>query len=420
MKIKSVKAMQIFDSRANPTVKATVTLEDGTKASAAAPSGASTGKFEAYELRDGGRDYYGKGVKNAVENVNTVIHEALVGMEVENQCDIDKTMIKADGSPNKANLGANAILSVSLACAKAAAKAYKIPLYRHIGGICARTLPVPMMNILNGGAHASNTVDIQEFMIMPYGAKSFAEAMKMCTEIYHSLAKILKEDDFSTTVGDEGGFAPDFESDSVALEYLVRAIEFSDYEPGKDVFIAIDAAASEWYEEKKGVYTLPKRKLSVTREELCDYFISLKAKYPIISIEDPLSEDDFEGFAKLTKDMGTTQIVGDDLFVTNTERLSKGISEHAANAILIKPNQIGTLTETIEAVTLAKKSGYNAVISHRSGETEDTSIADIAVGLNCSQIKTGAPCRSERVAKYNRLLEIESELSRCARYGTRR
>ncbi len=420
MKIKSVKAIQVFDSRANPTVKSTVELENGVKASASVPSGASTGKFEAYELRDGGRDYYGKGVKGAVENVNTVICEAITGLEAENQCEIDKAMIKADGSPNKSNLGANAILSVSLACAKAAAKSLHIPLYRHIGGICARTLPVPMMNILNGGAHASNTVDIQEFMIMPYGAKSFAEAMKMCTEIYHSLAKILKEDDFSTTVGDEGGFAPNFESDSMALDYIVRAIEFSDYEPGNDVFIAIDAAASEWYDEQKGIYTLPKRKLSVTREELSDYFISLKSKYPIISIEDPISELDFEGFAKITKDMHTTQIVGDDLFVTNTERLSKGISEHAANAILIKPNQIGSLTETIEAVMLAKKSGYNAVMSHRSGETEDTTIADIAVGLNCTQIKTGAPCRSERVAKYNRLLEIENELSKCAKYGVER
>ncbi len=417
MKIKNIEAMQIFDSRGNPTVKTTVELECGISGSASVPSGASTGRYEAYELRDGTKDYFGKSVLQAVGHVNTEIKEALVGKYADEQCEIDQIMIKSDGSENKANFGANAILSVSLAAARAAANAYELSLYRYIGGISGITLPIPMMNILNGGAHAANNVDIQEFMIMPYGAKSFAHAMQMCTEIYHSLGRILKEDDFSTTVGDEGGFAPNFDSDTRALDYIVRAIEYAEYQPGKDVFIALDAAVSDWYRD--GVYTLPKRETSLSRDEMIDYFVSLKAKYPIISIEDPLSETDFEGFALITKEMRGTQIVGDDLFVTNERRLDRGISEHAANAILIKPNQIGTLTETINTVRLARRNGYNTVMSHRSGETEDTSIADIAVALNCTQIKTGAPCRSERVAKYNRLLEIERELGCAGAYGKR-
>lgn len=417
MKIKSVKGLQIFDSRGNPTVKAFVELSDGSSASAAAPSGASTGQFEAYELRDGGKDYHGKSVTKAVQNIDTVLQEALVGKDADDQAAIDEIMTKADGSENKANLGANAILAVSLATAKAAAAAYHMPLYRYIGGISGITLPIPMMNILNGGAHAANTVDIQEFMIMPYGAKTFQDGMRMCTEIYHTLGKILKEDDFSTSVGDEGGFAPNLESDERALDYIVRAIEYADYEPGRDVFIAIDAAVSDWY--KNGAYTLPKRKITVSRDELIDYFSALKEKYPIISLEDPLSETDFEGFAMMTKKMDGVQIVGDDLFVTNEKRLARGISEHAANAILVKPNQIGTLTETINTIRLARRNGYNTVMSHRSGETEDTTIADIAVGMNCTQIKTGAPCRSERVAKYNRLLEIEKELGAAGTFGKR-
>lgn len=417
MKIKNVKAMQVFDSRGNPTVKAKVELECGVSGWAIAPSGASTGVFEAHELRDGGKDYHGKSVLKAVQTVNTKINDILKDKCAEDQGLIDELMIKADGSENKSNFGANAILAVSLATAHAAAKARKIPLYRYIGGISGVTLPVPMMNILNGGAHAGNTVDIQEFMIMPYGADSFAGAMKMCTEIYHTLGKILKKDGYATTVGDEGGFAPDFDSDSSALDYIVRAIEEADYEPGRDVFIALDAAVSDWYDGEK--YTLPKRNLTVTREELTDYFISLKANYPIISIEDPLSEHDFEGFAMITERMKGVQIVGDDLFVTNEKRLQRGITEGAANAILIKPNQIGTLTETINTIRLARRNGYNTIMSHRSGETEDTTIADIAVGMNCTQIKTGAPCRSERVAKYNRLLEIEEELEDSASYGKR-
>lgn len=417
MKIRKIDAIQLFDSRGNPTVGASVELECGAVGFACAPSGASTGKYEAYELRDGSKDYFGKSVLRAVENVKGEIASALTGKYADSQTEIDEAMIKTDGSENKANLGANAILAVSLATAKAAAEAYGMPLYRYIGGISGVTLPIPMMNILNGGAHAPNTVDIQEFMIMPYGAKTFAQAMKMCTEIYHALGKILKEDDYSTTVGDEGGFAPDFDSDVRALEYIVRAIEMADYKPGQDVFIALDAAVSDWYRD--GKYTLPKRQVTVSREELIDYFISLKSQYPIISIEDPLGEEDFEGFATITKQMHGTQIVGDDLFVTNERRLDKGISEHAANAILIKPNQIGTLTETINTIRLARRNGYNTVMSHRSGETEDTTIADIAVAMNCTQIKTGAPCRSERVAKYNRLLQIERELGCAAAYGKR-
>ena len=417
MKIQSVKGLQVFDSRGNPTIKAYVTLNNGVTGEALVPSGASTGQFEAYELRDGGKDYHGKSVIKAVNNINTVLQEALVGKDADCQPVLDEIMIKADGSENKANLGANAILAVSLAAAKAAAAAYHMPLYRYIGGISGVTLPIPMMNILNGGAHAANTVDIQEFMIMPYGAKSFAESMRMCTEIYHTLGKILKEDHFSVSVGDEGGFAPDLASDESALEYIVKAITACGYEPGRDIFIAIDAAVSDWY--KNGAYTLPKRKITVSRDELIDYFKALKEKYPIISIEDPLSETDFEGFASITEQMSGTQIVGDDLFVTNEKRLARGISEHAANAILIKPNQIGTLTETINTIRLARRSGYNTVMSHRSGETEDTTIADIAVAMNCTQIKTGAPCRSERIAKYNRLLEIEAELGAAGSFGRR-
>ncbi|MCI8589575.1 MAG: phosphopyruvate hydratase [Clostridiales bacterium] len=417
MKIQSIKGLQVFDSRGNPTLKAYVTLNNGTVGEALVPSGASTGQFEAYELRDGGKDYHGKSVTKAVDHINTAIQEALVGKDADCQSILDEIMIKADGSENKSNLGANAILAVSLAAAKAAAAAYHMPLYRYIGGISGVTLPIPMMNILNGGAHAANTVDIQEFMIMPYGAKTFAESMRMCTEIYHTLGKILKEDHFSVSVGDEGGFAPDLASDEMALEYIVKATTTCGYEPGRDIFIAIDAAVSDWY--KNGAYTLPKRKITVSRDELIDYFKALKEKYPIISIEDPLSETDFEGFASITEQMSGTQIVGDDLFVTNEKRLARGISEHAANAILIKPNQIGTLTETINTIRLARRNGYHTVMSHRSGETEDTTIADIAVAMNCTQIKTGAPCRSERVAKYNRLLEIETELGAAGSFGRR-
>ncbi len=418
-KIKTVKARQIFDSRSNPTVEAEITLENGISALGAVPSGASTGSHEAVELRDGGNDYNGKGVSKAVENVNTTINSILCGKSAENIDEIDRLMIESDGTNNKSKLGANATLAVSIACAKAAAKANEQPLYKFIGGAEAVTLPIPMMNILNGGAHADNNIDIQEFMIMPFGAKSFKEAMKMATEIYASLKKILLSKGLSTAIGDEGGFAPNLSSDEQALDLLIEAIILAGYKPNEDIKIALDAAASEWY--KNGKYIQPKSKNKMTSDELISYFEKLVNKYPIYSIEDPLAEDDFDGFKKITEKLGNrVQIVGDDLFVTNSERLKKGVEINAANAILIKPNQIGTISETINTVKLAQSNNYNTIMSHRSGETEDSTIADLAVALNCGQIKTGAPARSDRVAKYNQLLRIEEQLGNNAVYGIKK
>ena len=418
-KIKTVKARQIFDSRSNPTVEAEVILENGISALGAVPSGASTGSHEAVELRDGGNDYNGKGILKAVENVNSTINGILCGKSTENIDEIDRLMIESDGTKNKSNLGANATLAVSIACAKAAAKANNKPLYKFIGKEDAITLPIPMMNILNGGAHADNNIDIQEFMIMPFGANSFKEAMKMGTEIYASLKKILQKKGLSTAVGDEGGFAPNLSSDEQALDLLIEAIISAGYKPNDDIKIALDAAASEWY--KDGSYVQPKSNIKMTSDELITYFEKLVDKYPIFSIEDPLAEDDFEGFKKITERLGNrVQIVGDDLFVTNSERLKKGIETKAANAILIKPNQIGTISETISTVKLAQSNNYNTIMSHRSGETEDSTIADLAVALNCGQIKTGAPARSDRVAKYNQLLRIEEQLGNNAVYGIKK
>lgn len=411
--IKKVIGRQIFDSRGTPTVEATVILESGVAASAAAPSGASTGKFEAHELRDGKDDYHGKGVLNAVNNINTKISNALEGESVFDQHELDKIMIELDGTENKSNLGANAILAVSLASARAASYSADLPLYQYLGGINAQTLPVPMMNILNGGAHAANNIDIQEFMIVPIGAKSFEEAMKIGSEIYHMLMKILKSKQRATAVGDEGGFAPNLDSDEAAIELIIEAIEQSGYIPGSDVSIALDIASSEWVREDG--YLLPKRNIFFTREELVDYVCNLKDKYPIISVEDPLGENDFEGFTDITA-RSDIQIVGDDLFVTNPKRLKKGIDNSAANSILIKPNQIGTLSETLNTIQLAQKHGYGVIISHRSGETADSFIADLAVATNAGQIKTGAPARSERVSKYNRLLQIEAAQNGSAIY----
>ena len=418
-KIKTVKARQIFDSRSNPTVEAEVILENGISTLGAVPSGASTGSHEAVELRDGGTDYNGKGVKKAVENVNNIINGLLSGKSPENTDEIDQIMIDADGTDNKSKLGANATLAVSIACANAAARANNQPLYKFIGSSEAVTLPIPMMNILNGGAHADNNIDIQEFMIMPFGAKSFGEAMKMGTEIYASLKNLLHSKGLATAVGDEGGFAPNLESDEQALDLLIEAINSAGYKHGDDIKIALDAAASEWY--KDGSYIQPKSNKKMSTDELISYFERLVDKYPIYSIEDPLAEDDFDGFTKLTEKIGhRVQIVGDDLFVTNTKRLKKGIEAKAANAILIKPNQIGTISETINTVKLAQSNNYNTIMSHRSGETEDSTIADLAVALNCGQIKTGAPARSDRVAKYNQLLRIEEELGERAVYGIKR
>lgn len=417
-RIKEIKARQIFDSRSNPTVEAEVTLENGFKGRGAVPSGASTGAYEAVELRDGGSEYGGKGVTQAVANVNTVINELLAGKEAADIHEIDRIMIEADGTNNKSKLGANATLAVSIACVKAAAAAHRMPLYEFIGGINAAVLPVPMMNILNGGAHADNNIDIQEFMIMPFGANSFAHAMQMGTEIYSSLKKLLKERNMQTAVGDEGGFAPNLESDEQALDLLCDAIAKAGYKPDEEVKIAIDAAASEWC--KNGSYIQPKSGRTMTSDGLVNYFEKLSGKYPIFSIEDPLAEDDFDGFKKITEKIGDkVQIVGDDLFVTNRERLRKGIDSSAANSILIKPNQIGSISETIETIRLAKNNLYRTVMSHRSGETEDNTIADLAVALGCGQIKTGAPARSDRVAKYNQLLRIEEQLGIKAIYGTR-
>ena len=407
--ISVVTARQVFDSRGNPTVEALVLLSCGARGRAIVPSGASTGQYEAHELRDGGSAYGGKGVLQAVENIKTDIFDAIRGMDAQNVAAIDRAMLELDGTPNRSKLGANAILAVSLATAKAAAAACSMPLYRWLGGVNAVRMPVPMMNILNGGAHADNSVDIQEFMIVPKGAQSFAEAMRMGTEVYAALKKLLKSHGHTTAVGDEGGFAPDLSEDEEALRLICDAIEAAGYRPGEDIAIALDAAAGEW-EDGDGGYRLPKRSVQMTADGLCDYFAGLCSKYPIISLEDPLGQNDFDGFARLTARLSGVQTVGDDLFVTNTERLKKGIEKHSATAILIKPNQIGTLSETLEAIRTAQANGMSAVISHRSGETEDSTIADIAVATNAGQIKAGAPARSDRVAKYNRLLRIESQL----------
>ena len=416
--IEKVIGREIIDSRGNPTVEAEVYLLDGTVGRGVAPSGASTGEFEALELRDGDKSRFGgKGVTKAVENINTVINDALKGVDASDIYVVDTAMIAADGTKDKSNLGANAILAVSIASARAAANALEIPLYRFLGGVNGNRLPVPMMNILNGGAHAANTVDVQEFMIMPVGAPSFKEALRWCAEVFHALAALLKSKGLATSVGDEGGFAPDLASDEEAIQYILDAVKDAGYEPGKDFKIAMDAASSEWKGEKKGEYVLPKAGTKFTSEELIEHWKKLVDKYPIISIEDALDEEDWEGWQKLTAELGDkVQLVGDDLFVTNTERLSKGIELGCGNSILIKLNQIGSVSETLEAIKMAHKAGYTAISSHRSGETEDTTIADLAVALNTCQIKTGAPSRSERVAKYNQLLRIEEELGTSAVY----
>ena len=418
--IEKVIGREIIDSRGNPTVEAEVWLADGTIGRGAAPSGASTGEFEALELRDGDKSRFGgKGVSKAVENINTTIAKAITGMDASDIYAVDAAMIAADGTKDKSNLGANAILAVSIACCKAAAASLDIPLYRFFGGVNANTLPVPMMNILNGGAHASNSVDTQEFMIMPAGASSFAEGLRWCTEVFHALQAILKQEGNTTAVGDEGGFAPNLESDEDTIEHILQAIRDAGYEPGKDFVLAMDAAASEWKskEGKKGEYDQPKSGKHFTSDELIAHWASLVDKYPIYSIEDGLDEEDWEGWKKMTEQLGDkVQLVGDDLFVTNTERLQKGIANGAGNSILIKLNQIGSVSETLEAIKMAHKAGYTAVVSHRSGETEDTTIADLAVALNAGQIKTGAPSRSERVAKYNQLLRIEEDLGVAAVY----
>ena len=416
--IEKVVGREILDSRGNPTVEAEVTLIDGTVSRGTAPSGASTGEFEALELRDGDKSrYLGKGVSKAVENINTVINDTITGMDASDIYAVDKAMIEADGTKDKSNLGANAILAVSIATARAAATALDIPLYRFLGGISGNRLPVPMMNILNGGAHAANTVDVQEFMIMPVGAPSFKECLRWCAEVFHALAALLKSKGLATSVGDEGGFAPDLASDEEAIQYILEAVKNAGYEPGKDFMIAMDAASSEWKGSKKGEYVLPKAGTKFTSAELIEHWKKLVEKYPIISIEDALDEEDWEGWQQLTKELGDkVQLVGDDLFVTNTERLAKGIELGCGNSILIKLNQIGSVSETLEAIKMAHKAGYTAISSHRSGETADTTIADLAVALNTCQIKTGAPSRSERVAKYNQLLRIEEELGASAVY----
>lgn len=406
-----VYAREILDSRGNPTIEVEVLAEGDIVGRAAVPSGASTGQFEAVELRDGDKRYGGLGVQKAVEHVNTILAELIIGDNVLEQMKIDEKLCRADGTKNKANLGANAILGVSMAVAQTAAKALKIPLYRYLGGMYAHEMPVPMMNILNGGCHASNTVDLQEFMIMPVGVKSFSQGLQMCAEIYHILKKLLDERGLSTGVGDEGGFAPNLSDSRAVLSLMVEAVEKSGYQIRKDIMIALDAAASELYEEETGVYHFPGEGVKRTSEEMVSYYEELVRDFPICSIEDGLFEDDWEGWQKLTDVLGSKiQLVGDDLFVTNAERLKKGIELGAANAILIKVNQIGTLTEAFEAIHLAQKNGYRTVISHRSGETEDTMIADIAVAVGAGQIKTGAPCRSERIAKYNQLLRIEEHI----------
>ena len=416
--IEKVIGREIIDSRGNPTVEAEVTLADGTVGRGCAPSGASTGEFEALELRDNDKAKFGgKGVSKAVENVNTTIAQVLKGVDASDIYAVDAAMLKADGTKDKSNLGANAILAVSIASARAAAAALELPLYRFLGGVNANRLPVPMMNILNGGAHAANTVDVQEFMIMPAGAPSFKEGLRWCTEVFHALQALQKSRGLATSVGDEGGFAPDLGSDEEAIEVILEAVKKAGYEPGRDFVLAMDAASSEWKGEKKGEYVLPKCGKKFTSAELVAHWKSLVEKYPIYSIEDGLDEEDWEGWQILTKELGDkVQLVGDDLFVTNTERLSKGISLGCGNSILIKLNQIGSVSETLEAIKMAHNAGYTAVTSHRSGETEDTTIADLAVALNTCQIKTGAPSRSERVAKYNQLLRIEEQLGASAVY----
>ena len=421
--IQDIFAREILDSRGNPTVEAEVFVEGGYVGRAAVPSGASTGAFEACELRDGDKSrYLGKGVEKAVANINDEIAEAICGMNVFDQAAIDKAMIELDGTPNKSRLGANAILAVSLACAKAAAEALGISLYRYIGGCNAKTLPVPMMNIINGGKHADNSVSCQEFMIMPVGASSFREALRMCAEVFHSLKKVLSERGYSTAVGDEGGFAPNLKNDEEAIIVILEAVERAGYKPGEDFRIALDPASTEMYEEAKargrdGCYYFWKTDVMKAREEMVDFWADWVNKYPIISIEDGMAEEDWEGWKMLTEKLGDrVQLVGDDLFVTNTRRLKKGIETGVANSILIKVNQIGTLTETLEAIQPANRAGYPAVTSHRSGETEDVTIADIAVATNSGQIKTGAPSRTDRVAKYNQLLRIEEELGDIAEY----
>ncbi|GAB4263103.1 enolase [Thermincola ferriacetica] len=414
--IADVVAREILDSRGNPTIEVDVILEDGTLGRAAVPSGASTGAHEAVELRDGDKDrYLGKGVQNAVKNVNDIIAPEIIGFNALDQVGIDQMLIGLDGTPNKGKLGANAILGVSMAVAKASAEFLGLPLYQYLGGFNAKELPVPMMNILNGGKHADNNVDIQEFMVMPVGAQSFAEALRMCAEVFHNLKAVLKGKGLNTAVGDEGGFAPNLKSNEEALAVIIEAINKAGYKPGQDIMLALDVAATELY--KEGKYVLEGEGKARSSDEMIDFYEELVGKYPIISIEDGLSEDDWEGWQKLTARLGKKiQLVGDDLFVTNTERLKKGIDNATANAILIKVNQIGTLTETFDAIEMAKRAGYTAVVSHRSGETEDTTIADIAVATNAGQIKTGAPSRTDRVAKYNQLLRIEEELAEIAQY----
>ena len=418
LEIEKVIGREIIDSRGNPTVEAEVWLADGTVGRGAAPSGASTGEFEALELRDGDKGRFGgKGVSKAVENINTVINAALVGLDAADTYAVDAAMLQADGTKDKSNLGANAILAVSIAAARAAAASLDLPLYRFLGGVSGNKLPVPMMNILNGGAHAANTVDVQEFMIMPAGAPSFREGLRWCTEVFHALQALLKDKGLATSVGDEGGFAPDLASDEEAIQYILAAIEKAGYQPGRNFVLAMDAASSEWKGSKKGEYRLPKCGKVFTSEELVAHWKQLVEKYPIYSIEDGLDEEDWEGWQQMTKELGgKVQLVGDDLFVTNTERLAKGISLGCGNSILIKLNQIGSVSETLEAIKMAHKAGYTAIASHRSGETEDTTIADLAVALNTCQIKTGAPSRSERVAKYNQLLRIEEDLGAAAQY----
>ena len=415
--ITEVYAREILDSRGNPTVEVEVCLEDGAMGRAAVPSGASTGVHEAVELRDGDKErYLGKGVTKAVDNVNDIIAEAIIGLDATRQTEIDELLVRLDGTPNKGRLGANAILGVSMAVAKAAAASVGLPLYLYLGGVAAKELPVPMMNILNGGEHADNNVDIQEFMIMPVGAKSFSEALRMNAEIYHNLKALLKEKGLSTALGDEGGFAPNLKCNSDAIEVILEATERAGYKPGKDIVMAMDVASSEFYVD--GKYKMTGEGVEKTSEEMVDYLAGLCEKYPIISIEDGMAEDDWDGWKKLTKKLGKkVQLVGDDLFVTNEERLVQGIEKGVANAILIKVNQIGTLTETFNAIETAKRAGYTCIISHRSGETEDTTLADIAVAVNAGQIKTGAPARTDRVAKYNQLLRIEEDLGKAAKYN---
>ena len=427
LEIESVNALEVLDSRGNPTVRVEVITEGGFSGVALVPSGASTGSFEAVELRDGDKDrYFGKGVTKAVENVNKIIAKEIEGMNIYDQIKIDKKLIELDGTENKGKLGANATLGVSLACVRAAAESLGLPLYQYIGGVNAKELPIPMMNILNGGKHADNTVNIQEFMIMPIGAISFKECMRIGVEIYHTLKKVLKENGLASGVGDEGGFAPNLKSDEEALELIVEAINKAGYKPGEEVVLALDVASTEMYEEAKkigeeGKYYFWKTKELKTLDEMIRYLENLVEKYPIISIEDGLAEEDWEGWKKLTEKLGNKiQLVGDDLFVTNINRLQKGIDNNTSNSILIKLNQIGTLTESLDAIELAKQNGYTAVVSHRSGETEDTTLADVVVATNAGQIKTGAPCRTDRVAKYNRLLVIEDELGCTGMFGNLR